>query len=116
MGAILVLAEAKYPRAIKITATKYIPKTLSKPISSTIEDKKTPFNLWIIIVTAFTFFTILAFFTFLLAAFGFFARKEKKEDKEDKEEVLILLAFFLIWLAILIALYIYCDKNKCLYT
>ena len=96
---------------------KYSPvKYLSKSFSSTLEDKKTPFNLWIIIVTAFTFFSILAFFTFLLAAFGFFARKENKDGKEDKEEVLILLAFFLIWLAILIAVYIYCDSNDLLYT
>ena len=94
------------------------PKHIPKTFTSTLEDpsKKTPFNYWLIFMTAVIFFTVLSFYTFLLSLFGYFVRNDDDNDKDNRRGVLSLLAFFLVWLAFLIIIYIILDSREMLFT
>ncbi len=72
--------------------------------TSTLTDQKmhtSPFNVWMILLTAIFFFTVLAWFNFTLAFYGTII----STDPEHKDETMSTFGFALVWTIVAIAIY-----------
>ena len=77
---------------------------------------KSSFNYYTIIFTSFVFFLILSFYTFFLSIFGYCVfdldGKNEKSKGSNIDAFVGTFVFFLSWLAIVLLLYIYLDRNN----